>query len=68
MNSIVNSLDAARPLSEVPAEELTAVSGGINTSLWDEKSGAGVIFMSTGQILYSTGRRPDGSNTIKVHN
>jgi hypothetical protein len=68
MNSNVNHCDNGRLLSEVPAEELNAIAGGINTSLWDEASGAGVIFLSTGQILYSTGRRPDGSNTIHVHN
>ena len=63
MNSNVNHVDNARLLSEVPVNECEAVTGGINLSLWDEGSKTGVMFLSTGQILWST-----GNGRVNVHN
>jgi hypothetical protein len=55
MNSNLNHSDNARLLSEVPAEDLAAIAGGINLTLWDSSSNTGVMFLKTGQILWSTG-------------
>jgi len=55
MNSNANHPDNARLLTEVPAEELAAIVGGLNTMLWDSKNSTGVFFSTTGQIFWSTG-------------
>jgi hypothetical protein len=46
MNSIVNSCDGVARLDNVTAEELNAVTGGFNYSLWT--GSYGVIFFPTG--------------------
>jgi hypothetical protein len=55
MNSNLNLPENARLLSEVSAEELAAIVGGLNTMLWDSKTSTGVLFSTTGPIFWSTG-------------
>ena len=48
MNSSLNQHDAARLLSEVPAEELDAIEGGRNSVLYDFDAKVGVTFQDWG--------------------
>jgi hypothetical protein len=48
MNLAINDLDNGRRFPEATAEELNAVTGGFNYSLWSGDRGYGVIFFPTG--------------------
>lgn len=54
MNSNLNHVDVAGPMTEVPTEEMSSIAGGLNFTLWDPSSGVGVVFTSNG-VRYSTG-------------
>ena len=55
MNTSHNHLDAAPLLSEVPAENLAAISGGANSMLMDFKALTGVMFGDNGIFYTSRG-------------